>query len=74
VGDSAFQEKCFARIKDFRLAGKTILFVSHAMPSVTRFCDRVILLDKGSIIADGDPAEVVSFYNSLAFPELAAAH
>jgi ABC-type polysaccharide/polyol phosphate transport system ATPase subunit len=74
VGDTAFQEKCFARIQDFRRAGKTILFVSHAMALVTRFCDRAILLDKGSVIADGDPAEVLSCYKSLTMPELAAAH
>ena len=72
VGDTAFQEKCFARIQDFRRAGKTILFVSHAMPAVIRFCDRVVLLDKGSIVADGEPDEVVRFYKSLTIPELAA--
>ncbi len=74
VGDTAFQDKCFARIQDFRRAGKTILIVSHAMPLVTRFCDRAILLDKGSIVADGDPNEVVSVYKSLTSPELATAH
>ena len=74
VGDTAFQEKCFARIQDFRKAGKTILFVSHAMSLVNRFCDRAILLDKGSIIADGEPAEVGSFYNSLTVQKLATAH
>ncbi len=73
VGDAAFQQKCFARINSFRCAGKTILFVSHSMAQVTEYCDRAILLDKGSIIADGDPPEVVSFYNRLTLPELAAA-
>lgn len=74
VGDTGFQDKCFARIQDFRRAGKTILLVSHAMALVTRLCDRAVLLDKGSIIADGDPSEVVSFYKSLMVPELAAAN
>jgi teichoic acid transport system ATP-binding protein len=74
VGDSGFQQKCFARIDNFRKAGKTILFVSHNMPQVTEHCDRAVLLDKGSVIADGDPAEVVSFYKSLMVPELAATH
>ena len=73
VGDSAFQQKCFARIEKFRRAGKTILFVSHNMIQVTDHCDRALLLDKGSLIADGAPAEVVSFYKSLSMPELTAA-
>ena len=58
VGDAAFQRKCFARIQNFRQAGKTILFVSHSMPTVIEFCDRAVLLEKGSIMADGDPTEV----------------
>jgi len=60
--------------RPYRRAGKTILFVSHNMLQVTDRCDRAVLLDKGSIIADGDPAEVVSFYKSLMVPELAATH
>jgi len=71
VGDAAFQEKCFARIQDFRRAGKTILFVSHAMPSVIQYCDRVVLLEKGSIVADGDPAEVAEIYRNAWAPETA---
>jgi ABC-type polysaccharide/polyol phosphate transport system ATPase subunit len=73
VGDLAFQQKCFARIENFRRAGKTILFVSHSMTQVTDYSDRVVLLDKGSIVADGEPAEVVAFYKSLTSPEIAAA-
>src|SRR5271165_7038622 len=72
VGDTGFQQKCFARIDKFREAGKTILFVTHNMPQVAEHCDRAVLLDKGSIIADGEPAEVVSFYKSLTLPEMAA--
>jgi ABC-type polysaccharide/polyol phosphate transport system ATPase subunit len=72
VGDTSFQQKCFARIDNFRKSGKTILFVSHALPQVTEHCDRVVLLDKGSIIADGHPAEVVGFYKELVSPDLAS--
>ena len=72
VGDTGFQQKCFARIDKFREAGKTILFVTHNMPQVAEHCDRAVLLDKGSIIADGEPPEVVSFYKSLTLPEMAA--
>jgi ABC-2 type transport system ATP-binding protein len=70
VGDAAFQEKCFARIQNFREAGKTILFVSHSMPQVIRYCDRAVLLEKGSIVADGDPCEVADIYKHSSAPEL----
>jgi ABC-type polysaccharide/polyol phosphate transport system ATPase subunit len=65
VGDDAFQQKCFARIQNFRRAGKTILFVSHSMDTVIEFCDRAVLLEKGSIMADGDPTEVAGVYHNL---------
>jgi len=73
VGDLAFQKKCFERMNSFRRAGKTILFVSHTLSDVVAHCDRTILLDKGSIIADGDPAEITALYSSAITPELAAA-
>ena len=72
VGDAAFKEKCFARIQGFRKAGKTILFVSHDMQAVLKQCDRTILLDHGSIVADGDPAEVVETYHAMWSGEAAA--
>ena len=71
VGDAGFQQKCFARIEKFRNAGKTILFVSHSMTHVNSYCDRAILLEKGSIIADGNPEEVVGLYQNLSTPRLA---
>lgn len=73
VGDIGFQKKCFARISNFRRAGKTILFVSHAMKQVTEHCDRAILLEEGSIIADGYPETVADEYRSFMTPDLAAA-
>lgn len=73
VGDAGFQQKSFARIQDFRQAGKTILFVSHSMPVVTAHCDRVVLLENGSIVADGDPLEVAALYESLVNPPVALA-
>jgi ABC-type polysaccharide/polyol phosphate transport system ATPase subunit len=74
VGDSGFQQKCFARIDRFRQAGKTILFVTHDMLQVRDHCDRAVLLEKGSIIADGPPAEVVREYRNMSEFELTAAH
>ena len=73
VGDAAFQQKCFARIENFRRAGKTILFVSHNMNQITEYCDRVIMLDRGKIVSDGSAAEVVETYKHLTVPELATA-
>ena len=68
VGDAGFQQKSFARIQDFRDAGKTILFVSHSMPMITMHCDRAVLLEAGSVVADGDPREVAALYESLVNP------
>ena len=73
VGDAGFQQKSFARIQDFRQAGKTILFVSHNMPVITMYSDRAVLLEKGSIMADGDPTGVAELYKNLLSPEMAAA-
>lgn len=70
VGDNRFQLKSFARIQDFRRAGKTILLVTHSMGSVTSFCDRAILLEHGRVIADGVPARVTSIYHHLQFGDL----
>jgi ABC-type polysaccharide/polyol phosphate transport system ATPase subunit len=74
VGDTGFQEKCFERISSFRRAGKTILMVTHNMAQVSRHCDRVILLDKGRILADGLPNDVIEVYKSVLTPEAVAAH
>ncbi len=65
VGDLQFQEKCINKIHQLRDAGVTIVFVSHGMESVKRVCNRVILLDKGKILADGDPDQAIAEYRSL---------
>ena len=70
VGDNRFQLKSFNRIQKFKEAGKTIILVTHSMASVTTFCDRVILLDKGKLIADGEPNRVTSIYHHLQFGDL----
>jgi ABC-type polysaccharide/polyol phosphate transport system ATPase subunit len=72
VGDAGFKEKCFERIRNFRASGKTIILVTHAMTDVQALCERVILLEQGSIICDGPPQEAVPMYNSLLTPELVA--
>ncbi len=65
VGDSYFQHKSFARIRDFRKQGTTILFVTHSLGDVREICDRVILLDKGRVLKDGAPDEVIDYYNAM---------
>jgi ABC-type polysaccharide/polyol phosphate transport system ATPase subunit len=64
VGDAEFQEKCFAHIEKLRASGVTIVLVSHDLPAVKRFSDRVILLEQGRITADGDPDTVLHDYLS----------
>jgi lipopolysaccharide transport system ATP-binding protein len=64
VGDADFQKKCLGRMSDLTSAGRTVLFVSHSMPTIFRLCPRVILLDRGGVVADGDSATVIGTYLS----------
>ncbi len=73
VGDAGFREKCFERIRNFRASGKTILLVTHTMADIEKYCDRVLLLEQGSIVIDGPPQEAVPMYNSLVSPEMVGA-
>lgn len=65
VGDAYFQFKCFDRIRRFRDLGTTLLFVSHDPGAVKNLCDRAILLDRGLMIKEGNPDEVLDYYNAL---------
>jgi lipopolysaccharide transport system ATP-binding protein len=65
VGDSYFQHKSFARIREFTESGTTLLIVSHDRSAIQTLCSRAILLGKGSIIKDGNPEEIFDFYNAL---------
>ncbi len=65
VGDSYFQHKSFDRIRQFKAEGSSIILVTHGLADVRTLCDRVILLDKGTVLKDGAPDEVVDFYNAL---------
>ena len=64
VGDFDFEQKCYARIEEFRAGGGTILFVSHQMDAVRRVADRVIWLNNGLIEAEGDPETVLAAYQA----------
>ena len=59
VGDEAFARKCLAKIAEFQAAGKTILFVTHSLDLVTELCTRGIVVDRGRVQYDGDPAFAV---------------
>ncbi|MGL5042241.1 MAG: polysaccharide ABC transporter ATP-binding protein [Culicoidibacterales bacterium] len=62
VGDVAFQFKCIEKMKEFSQRGVTIIFVTHAMMSLYRFCNRAIWIDKGKVVLDGTVEEVVPVY------------
>lgn len=65
VGDEAFQRKCMGRIYEFRRKGGTLVFVSHDANAIEHVCSRVILLDGGKILMDGDPPRVMERYHRL---------
>jgi lipopolysaccharide transport system ATP-binding protein len=72
VGDMAFQKKCLSQMEDTTRQGRTVLLVSHNMPTVLSLCSRAILLSGGQVVADGEPATVLETYQN-AFREGAAA-
>lgn len=65
VGDAYFQHKSFERIREFQKQGTTLLIVSHDRSAVQTLCNRALLLEQGQLIRDGDPEEVMDFYNAL---------
>jgi lipopolysaccharide transport system ATP-binding protein len=64
VGDARFQKKCLNKMQDVGQEGRTVIFVSHNMPAITRLCKRAILLDQGRILQDGPPHQLVKAYLS----------
>jgi ABC-type polysaccharide/polyol phosphate transport system ATPase subunit len=67
VGDAAFQQKCFDQFFRLKDEGKTILFVTHDMGAVQRFCDRALLLERGEVRLVGDPERVANHYVEVNF-------
>lgn len=74
VGDVFFQAKCYKKFEDFKKQGKTILFVSHDLSSISKYCDRVILLNKGRELAEGKPKEMVDLYKKVLVGQLDFEH
>jgi len=72
VGDAAFQKKCLNKMEDVGQQGRTVLFVSHNMPAITRLCERTILLDDGRVLEDGSSHRVVGVYLSSGLGTTAA--
>jgi ABC-type polysaccharide/polyol phosphate transport system ATPase subunit len=67
VGDAAFQQKCYDEFARLKESGRTIVFVTHDMGAVKRFCDRATLLERGAVVATGEPGEIARKYNELNF-------
>jgi ABC-type polysaccharide/polyol phosphate transport system ATPase subunit len=65
VGDASFQEKCFDTFSRYKREGKTIVLVSHDLNSLEEYCDRVLLFNRGEIVADGPAAEVTNAYQRM---------
>jgi teichoic acid transport system ATP-binding protein len=65
VGDVFFQAKCYQKFDEFRNAGKTILFVSHDLGAISKYCSRVVLLNKGKKLAEGTPKDMIDMYKQI---------
>ena len=72
VGDVFFQAKCYRRMEEIRQKGTTILMVTHDMGSIIKYCDRVVLLNKGEFIAEGPAGRVVDMYKKILAGQLDA--
>jgi ABC-type polysaccharide/polyol phosphate transport system ATPase subunit len=70
VGDAAFQQKCFDEFTRLREAGRTLLFVTHDMGAVERFCDRAMLLERGRVVDIGQPSAIARQYNQMNFQRI----
>lgn len=65
VGDVFFQSKCYHKFEEFKEMGKTIVFVSHDLSSIAKYCDRVFLLNKGTLLGVGSPKEMIDAYKQV---------
>lgn len=70
VGDVFFQAKCYRKFEEFKEMGKTILFVSHDLSSIGKYCDRVVLLNRGQKLAEGGAKEMVNLYRKVLVNQL----
>lgn len=73
VGDVFFQAKCYHKFEEFKKMGKTIVFVSHDLSSINKYCDRVYLLNKGKLLGEGSPKEMIDAYKRVLVGQYEAA-
>lgn len=73
VGDVFFQSKCYRRMEEIRQKGTTILMVTHDMGSIIKYCDKVVLLNKGNFVAEGAPGHMVDLYKKILAGQMEAA-
>ena len=65
VGDVFFQAKCYHKFEEFKEQGKTILFVSHDLGSISKYCDKVVLLNQGKKVIEDVPKKVIDIYKKI---------
>lgn len=65
VGDVFFQAKCYHKFEEFKKRGKTILFVSHDLSSISKYCDRAVLLNQGVLLGEGTPKKMIDIYKQV---------
>lgn len=65
VGDVFFQAKCYHKFEEFKEMGKTIVFVSHDLSSISKYCDRVVLLNQGEKLGEGEPKKMIDTYKQV---------
>ncbi len=70
VGDVFFQAKCYRKFEEFKKMGRTILFVSHDLSSISKYCDRVVLLNRGVKLAEGAPNKMIDLYKKVLVNQL----
>jgi ABC-type polysaccharide/polyol phosphate transport system ATPase subunit len=70
VGDASFQQKCYDEFERVKKAGRTVVFVTHDMGAVERFCDRAMLLERGKMLEIGAPEQIARSYRQVNFGQL----
>lgn len=65
VGDVFFQAKCYHKFDEFKKEGKTVIFVSHDLSSISKYCDRVVLLNQGTKLGEGSPKDMIDIYKQV---------
>lgn len=72
VGDVFFQAKCYHKFEEFKEMGKTIVFVSHDLSSISKYCDRVVLLNQGVKLGEGNAKQMIDTYKQVLVGQYAA--